>query len=291
MSERDTATTDDSSGSSTDGPPAFEEGRYLFCAVRRDRERDGSDDESDSDAFTATGLEDRPAYLVGDDVALVVQRVESIYDSDDLTQVRRWLLTHQRVVDEAGNAFGTPLPFRFDTIVPGSDEDVIDWLTDHRETIDEALAFLDGRWEYRIEILWDESAVTEEITAEDSVLQDLDRRRESAGTGTAFMLEKQYERELRRRLSERREELARELGDALRETAVEVERQKETTSTLGDADTGDEDTVVRFSVLADRDREDDLGGHLDEIASRPNYEVRFTGPWPPYTYAPTIGEE
>ena len=48
---------------------------------------------------------------------------------------------------------------------------------------------------------------------------------------------------------------------------------------------------LRVAVLADDDAETTLGERLDTIVEQDGVAVRFTGPWPPYTFAPDIGSE
>lgn len=260
----------------------FEEGRYLYCAVYV----------GDDASFSAEGIEDGTAsLLVRDGIGVVAQPVDSVYDSDDMTRVRSWLLAHQQVVDEAGQRFGTPLPFRFDTIIKGDDETVYEWLEERREEIDDALDRLAGRWEYRIEVRWDEESVRETVLEEDEELQELATRTEEAGEGTSYLLEKQYEQRLNERLEERRDAVAGTLYELVKRHAIEIQRSGGGGgSDVVAREVDDElDSVVQFSVLAPRENEEAIGENLETIAERPAYEVRYTGPWPPYSYAPQIG--
>lgn len=264
------------------GNPEFEEGRYLYCVVRA----------AGDDSFSAEGIDGTPvSLLVEDGLGAVVQPVESVYDSDDMTRVRRWLLTHQDVVDAAGERFGTPLPFRFDTIFKGGDEVVAEWLREHRRSIAEALDYLAGRWEYRIEVRWDEAAVSERLRAEDERLQELAEGIEDASSGTGYLLESQYEQRLGERLRRRGEEVESELIESIEPFTAEIGRSDGSAGVL-QGDTGSElDTVCKLSVLADEDHEEAIGERLERIAARPQFEVQYTGPWPPYTHAPEIGGE
>lgn len=46
-----------------------------------------------------------------------------------------------------------------------------------------------------------------------------------------------------------------------------------------------------LTILAREDREETVGDALDEYADRPGVEIRFTGPWPPYSFAPDLAGE
>ncbi|WP_331236521.1 gas vesicle protein GvpL [Natronorarus salvus] len=278
--------TDDEPGEeATDGsePPSFEEGRYLFCAVSVE----GSEEE-----FTADGIEGGPVSIVErDGIGAVVQQVGSLFDSGEMEVVKRWLLDHQRVVDEAGEAFGTPIPFRFDTIVTGEDEAVRGWLAENDTDLRAALDSLSGRWEYRIDLQWDESIVRSEAE-EDEELRSLADRIDAANEGTAHLLGKQYERQVSSRVGERRSALADRLVDRLAEHAHEIEVLERRPAVVDAASgVGKErgDSVVRVSLLADEASEGAIGDVLEEFAAEAHLSVSYTGPWPPYSHAPAIG--
>lgn len=260
----------------------FEEGRYLYCAVQ-----------AGDSSLAVEGIDDGEVRIVErDGIGAVVQPVDAMFDSDNVTQVRRWLLAHQRVVDAAGEAFDTPVPFRFDTIITGDDERVREWIANHEGELHEALDSLSGRWEYRIELRWDESQAIEDIVAEDEELAELRERTDDAGEGTGYLLEKQYEQRLAGRLDERRTDLAGAFYDRIAEHVVAIETLDGQT-TLLDADGSDDasafETVVELTVLAPKESEGPIGDVLEEFAGWEGFDVRYTGPWPPYSHAPTIG--
>ncbi|WP_458204661.1 gas vesicle protein GvpL [Haladaptatus sp. NG-SE-30] len=254
----------------------FEDGRYLYCVV-----------DSTGDAeFSATGIDDEPISVVTDDgVGAVVQSCDSPYDSDDLETVREWLLTHQEIVDAAGETFGTPLPFRFDTILKGDDDRVRAWLADQHDELESHLAEFAGHWEYRVGVTWDEERVRDELESEDDELADLRERIDEASEGTAFMLEKQYDNRLRDLRQARKETLANRLHDELQPLVREFEEVDSQRNVLGSSTSED---VVQVAFLAHEERETDIGSALDDIADEPGVEVRFTGPWPPYSFAPEL---
>ncbi|WP_254765727.1 gas vesicle protein GvpL [Salinilacihabitans rarus] len=269
-------------------PPEFDEGRYVYCVVRAEAD--------DADAFEGvTGLEDEPVSLVAvDGVGAVVHACEGLYDSADLGEIRRWLVRHQSVVDAAAERFGTPLPFQFDTIVRGDDGTVREWLREERETLADVLGSLAGHWEYRIEVVRTDPVDAAALEADDERLAGLRERIDDAAEGTAFLLEKRYDRRAAELRRDRREALAADLRERLAGPAREVhELDRSPAATLDEADGSDEagETVCRLTVLAREDREDAVGSVLDDVAAEPGIEVRFTGPWPPYTFVPDLGDE
>lgn len=261
-----------------DEAESFSEGRYLYCAVAiGDSPRE----------FEADGLDDEHAYLVTEgDVGAVVQPCGSVFDSGDPTTVKRWLLDHQRVVDAAGETFATPLPFRFDTILKGGDEAVREWLRREREALSGALESVAGKWEYRIELTTEEGAAAEELEASDERLRELAAAVDGASEGAAFLKEKQYEKRLREVRREREAARLADLESRLEDLAIEVHRPESSSPALG----GRSAEGPRLTVLASAENEDAIGEVLESVAADPGVEVRFTGPWPPYSFAPSFGD-
>ena len=291
---------DDDARGHADAPSEFETGRYVFCVVRLD------EDAGDA-SFSADGLDGREVGLVAaGDLAAVVQPCESLYDASDPETVRRWLLRHQSVVDEAGQAFGTPLPFRFDTVIVGGDERVRGWLDANAGPIEDALAELAGRWEYRIEVAVEDEAETESLEASDERLASLRAEIEDADEGRAFLMEKQYDERLRSLRRERREARAEDLVGRVEPLAERVEwgDAGSTSVSVVDSSGGDRSgdsstdspgdgpegptTAVSLAVLATPDAAEEIGEELEAVADEAGVEVRYTGPWPPYTFAPEI---
>jgi len=265
-----------------------EQGRYLYCLVHLPAT---ASDEGDVDPeFSTTGIDDEPVSVISaGEVGAVVHSCESLYDSDDPQTIQQWLLSHQRVVDEAGEAFGTPIPFQFDTVLTGGDEALRDWLAAEAEQLTTELAALADHWEYRIDVIHHEDA-RKEIAADDDELSTLQAKINDAESGTAYLLEQQYDKQLSERLREHRHQQAREVADRIAPHVSALESLGSRRSTMGGVDIGDDksEPIGRFAVLATDAGADELGETLDEIAAEPGVELRFTGPWPPYTFAPEI---
>jgi hypothetical protein len=298
------------------------EARYLYCVVDASGNDPDSGAAADPAAFTAEGLDDAPVRVLragdasGDGesaLAAVVHDCDGLYDTDDETTLRRWLLAHQRVVDAAMASFGAPLPVRFDTVLEGGDDTVRGWLDAVGETARAGLGRVAGCREYRTIVQWtvDTETFEADARARDDRLAELASEREAASEGRGFLLQKQYDARLR----ECRRERVADLSAALREAVDPVARAVESTDggstsasgataagssengggTVSGAAEGDGDgddggiEVARLSILAPLADEDRLGERLDAyVADRP-VAVQFTGPWAPYSFVPELG--
>ncbi|ELZ17972.1 gas vesicle synthesis protein GvpLGvpF [Haloterrigena salina JCM 13891] len=277
---------DDLQDAVDDAVPEIDDGRYLYCIVRAD----------EGATLETTGVDGEPvSIVVADGIGAVVHDTDGIYDSADLAQVRRWLVRHQTVVDEAAQEFGTPVPFQFDTILRGGDEAVREWLREESDTLDRALSGLAGHWEYRVEVVEIDPVDDEALIERDDRLQELADRIDDSGSGTSFLLEKKLEQRLTELRAARRESITADLRDRLADAAREVHSlERSPTASLSDdiadeADGRDGETLCRLTLLAHEDEESAIGSILDDVADHDGFEVRFTGPWPPYTFAPELG--
>lgn len=271
----------------------IDQGRYLYCLVYTPSADEDADDEVAPD-WSTEGIDDEPVSVItAGAVGAVVHPCDSLYDTDDPQTIQQWLLSHQGVVDEAGEEFGTPIPFQFDTILTGGDEALVEWLRSESDRLETELSALAGHWEYRIEVTHHEGARSE-IADSDDELSTLQERIDNAASGTAYLLEQQYDKELTKRLRQHRQQQARSIADRISPHVAALESLGTRRSTGLDIETGQDDEtdpIARFAVLATDEGADALGDELDEIAADPGVEVRFTGPWPPYTFAPELDSQ
>lgn len=278
MNDLQTSVDDERGTEST----SFPEGRYLYCVVSTEDEQDFP--------LSVSGIDDGEPYLLEhDDVGVVVQSCESPYESTDLETVKQWLLQHQAVIDDAAEVYGTPLPFRFDTILKGHDEQVQDWLTEASTVLGRELENLAGKWEYRIELVWDRTAFEYNVSRKDDRLSELREKRQKATEGTSFLIDKQYEKRLQELIETRQQEETETVLERLRTPASEVREVDRRTTFLDDErSTAGDQSRHSIAVLAPEEREDEIGDVLDDLASEPAVQIRFTGPWPPYSFSPAL---
>lgn len=258
--------------------------RYLYCLV------DATDGPEHLDA---TGVDDEPVRVVTHEgIGAVVHECSGLYDSDDLATIRGWLLDHQSVVDSAMAAFGTPLPVRFDTVLEGEDAAVVDWIDGVDADLRSHLDRLDGQREYHVTLRWDPSGFEDRALERDERLSEIEAARADADGGAGFLREKQFEERLRELRASHERDLEATLLEAIDPVVSEWADAAETGSgSIPEGSDEDDDLVdvTRKAVLAPRSQEDDLGAALDEVVAEDGVEVKFTGPWPPYTFTPTLG--
>jgi hypothetical protein len=265
-------------------------GRYLYCLVDLRRvDIDGID------RFSHSGIENKPVSLITADsrgIGALVHTREEPYDSEDIKELRDWLLNHQNVVESAGREFGTPLPVRFNTIITGNNETVISWVKQHSKNIQDALDKIENHWEYRVTLSWNTSTFESNQQKAQPELAQIHSQLEQSTDGKRFLLQKQYKQRLRELCRERQAELKKELISRLSDTCSKVTERPLNSDAAAMLDVEvTADAVVQLALLAAPDNESAIGDILDDMLEIDGVGIRFTGPWPPYTFSPTIGDE
>lgn len=251
--------------------------RYLYGVVGGHRE----------ERFGPIGLEGAEVYLVPHrDISVAVHDCSaSPYTSDDSGDVKAWVLVHQRVIDEMMARYGTVLPMGFNTIVQGAEtEDTTDriagWLEENRDAFARKLQKLEGRREYGVQVFYGLRAMLEQAAG----TQDLRRLADDVaarGKGAAYLLQSKLDRKIREEATRMAGSLASEVIDLLRQVCADLVVDK-----VHRTD-GEERMLMNLSLLLEIDREGELGELLEDLSSRPELRVRFTGPWAPYSFVGT----
>jgi len=278
-SATDEAGTRDSPVGKADGVSEAQdpaEGVYLYGVVRGE----------DGIRLGPIGLEAAEVFTIADqDLAVVVHRCSAEpYQSADPEQVQTWVAAHQKVVDAAWEWFGNVAPMGFDTIIRGeSGLDAIEtarkWLNDDRDALLEKLQKLEGVAEYGVQIFWDPDAVARTKARESPAVRKIEEELQSKPQGAAYL----YRAKLTSALKEEMERLAegyvQQFHDQIRPHVKSLRTEK--VKPAGDAKTR---MLMHLSCLAPRQDKGQLGTALEQIENLEGFSVRFTGPWPAYSF-------
>jgi hypothetical protein len=181
---------------------------------------------------------------------------------------------HQEVNGRLLDLAGAVIPLSFGAIYRGTDG-VRDLLRSRAEDFGDRLRAVDGRAEWIVSIEREGS----DPAAGDAV-RALDAEIAAAAPGRAFLLRKRREEALRQDRRVRDAAVAEEAWATIEAIAERVYREP----LIEDPTTA---AVARFSVLADRDREVELGDVIRRLGASgvsAGYGVRLSGPWPAYRF-------
>jgi hypothetical protein len=246
--------------------------RYVYCVVL-----------GEVGDWELRGLDERPvrAICAAGLTALVHDCLAVPYQGDDPERIKVWVLAHSDVVDAAWERTGTVLPMSFDRIVrPGdgvdADEQVARWLATEGDGYRATLERLRGKVELGVQLLWEPRVIAAAVAAGDAEIQTLQAELVGKSKGAAYFSQQKIERALRQALTARAEEDYRTCFRQITALFPEVcvnELKK----------VPDRQMILNLSVLAPKERVSELGALLTGFQSE-GIEVRFTGPWPPYSF-------
>lgn len=248
-------------------------GRYLYCIVNS----------GGGLSLGEIGIDDAKVYTVPHkDIAAVVHACQAKpYETKNDEKAKRWVFTHNYVIDKATERFGTVLPLSFDAVVKGDDNTVKDALSKGYEKFKGELERVKGKAEYTVQIFCDQDKLTEKILSEDQELRALKEKIERNPRRAAYLLQRKFELKIKDTISAGISKLAGEFGSKIKE---HVEEMKVEETSQVPQKYKNKKLIVTLSCLASKDKAEGLGKVLGKINNREGYAVRFTGPWAPFSF-------
>jgi hypothetical protein len=245
--------------------------RYLYCVLPA---------QDPAPAVRAPALDGGPVHPIRHrDIAVLTHACAPEPYQGSETEVCGWIAAHNAVVEEAWKSAGTVLPMSFDVIVRGdagrgAEANVAGWLSEHHAPLRSRLQALRGRVEVGVQILRN----AENCLAGEAGGAEPESVRPR---GHAYFAAHQRRREQRERLElqaeaafcRHREMLATLVDD------VQVNRPRPVPGKM---------MVLNLSLLTDQAGLARVGNYLEHVSQETDAEVRFTGPWPPYSFAGTF---
>ena len=255
-----------------------EEGRYLYCIVNSGEEKD----------FGQVGVEDNSVYVVAfNGMGAVVHRCEAKpYKTEAKEKAGEWILAHQYVIDLATEEFGTVIPLTFDTIFKGNDETLERWLSKEYRQLKALLARLEGKAEYGVQIFLENDFV-DRILENSEEIKNLKKKLENTSSGSAYLLKKKLENEMQLSKQLAIDKYAKDLYAKI-EKLVDDVKIGSTSKEVPEKWKGKQ-MILNAACLAHKDKVENLGNMLGSL-KKEGFAVRFTGPWPPYSFVGQINE-
>ena len=251
------------------------EARYLYCIVEGNEEV----------TLGNIGIEGSSVYTIPcqDLCAVVHNCLPEPYKSEDKEKVNLWLTTHEKVVEVAWERFGTVLPLGFDTIIKGEegiapDENMKKWLKDDYENLRQKLAKLKDRAEFGVQVFWDPKIISEWVIEKSPEIKKLSEEIKSKSKGLAYMYKQKLENLLKKELEKEADRFFKVFYDQIKSCVDQIKVEK--TKKLEE----DKQMLLNLSCLLFKGKSKILGEELEKINHLKGFSVRFTGPWPPYSF-------
>lgn len=238
---------------------------YLYCIAEGGQN------------ISCTGIDGEPVFTVRSAGygAVVHACPESPYSSTDAETVSRWVREHQQVIDAAEAEYGTVIPSGFDTIIrPDGDRTaekaLSSWIEENTTELSQKISAIAGRHEYSIQIFVDPASY--EVVAADQPTEDAET------PGLRYLLEKKSDLNRKREMSRQMAASAHHHLSSLNPYCDEIKVLKPK------ADGSGERMLLNLSCLVDDARYEELCSALDHLERENDLRVRFTGPWPAYSF-------
>ena len=249
------------------------EGRYVYCVAESNERVD----------LGRVGIEGNQVYTIPyKDICAVVHNCPGQpYESKDKKVVESWVIAHEETIEVAWKKLGTVLPSGFDTIIKADDEDpgkvVKTWLKEDYQSLKEKLNKIKGKVEYGVQVSWDAKIITRDLVEKNPELERLYEEIKSKPKGTAYMYKQKLEKLISGKLEKEAERYFKEFYERIKPCTdgIKVEKLKK--------EDEPRQMLMNLSCLVGED-DKILGDELEKINNREGFFVRFTGPWPPYSF-------
>ena len=251
------------------------EARYLYCIVEGNEEI----------TLGNIGIEDSSVYTISyqDLCAVVHNCLPEPYKSEDQEKMKSWVTAHEKVVEIAWEKFGTVLPLGFDTIIKGEegvapDENMKNWLKDDYENLTQKMGKLKDKAEYGAQIFWDPKIISEGLIETNPEIKKLSEEIKSKSKGLAYMYKQKLENLLKKEMEKEADRYFKNFYEQIRRCVDQIKVEKTKKPEEG------KQMLMNLSCLLTKEKSKILGDELEKIDNMEGFFVRFTGPWPPYSF-------
>ncbi|MBC8441239.1 MAG: GvpL/GvpF family gas vesicle protein [Deltaproteobacteria bacterium] len=251
------------------------QGKYLYCIVK------GNEEEK----FSLIGIDGNKVYTFCHKAlcAIIHDCKAKPYQSDEEKIVAQWVLTHQKVIERAWETYGVVVPASFDTIIVGDkefteEENLKKWLEDHYDDLLAKIEKFSGKAEYGVQIFWDANQMGARISRENEQIRKINEECRSKSKGAAYMYRQKLENLLKKELENQAETCFKEFYNKIKAHVddIKIDKTKNNTS--------DQQMIMNLACIMPRENYPLLGDALEKIDQMEFFSVRFTGPWPPYSF-------
>ena len=251
------------------------EARYLYCIA----------DGNEKITLGNIGIEGSEVYTIPyQDICAIVHNCPAEpYKSEDEEKVKSWATAHERTIEAAWEKFGTVLPLGFDTIIKGEEgiapeENMKRWVKDDYKNLKEKINRLKGKAEYGVQISWDPKVIGEKLIENNPEIKKLNEEIKSKSKGLAYMYKQKLENLLKKEMEIESERYFKDFYERIKRCVDEIKVEKTKKSEEK------KQMLVNFSCLLPREKSKVLGDELEKINNMEGFFVRFTGPWPAYSF-------
>lgn len=239
------------------------------------------------------GIEGNEVYTIPyqDLCAIVHNCPPEPYQSQDDETIKGWVKIHQNVLDEVKSRFGTVIPLGFDTILQPKDDltspnqIVQDWLKEDYDRLNALLEKLKNKDEYGIQVFYEPQVISEIILQQSEEIKKIKEEMATKSPGLAYMYKQKLERAVKAEMERLAEKWFKDFYANIKKHADDIVVEKTKKAEKGKV------MLLNLSCLVSKEKVETLGEELDKINNMEGFSVRFTGPWPPYSFVTELPAE
>jgi hypothetical protein len=206
------------------------------------------------------------------------------YESTDKEVVKDWVMDHEKIIERVSGDFGTVMPFCFDTIIKPdgtrtAQEVLIHWISEEYERLESRINRISGKKEYGVQIFFSPSLLGERVASINPAIKNLQEEMKHRGPGREYMVRQKIEQELKTGMESEAASLIHDCYKKIKEACDEVKIEK-----IKKSAEKEKKMLMNCSCLVSDENYRKLGDVLETIEKEYGLSVRFTGPWPVYSF-------
>ena len=252
------------------------EGRYVYGVAAG----------TETAKLGSIGIEGNEVYTIPyQDLCAIVHNCSTVpYQSSDEEVVKSWARAHQGVLDEAKKRFSTTIPLGFDTILQPKDDAtppdqvVRDWLKEDYDRLRTLMEKIEGKDEYGVQLFYEPAVVSKQISEQSEDVRKIKEEMATKSPGMAYMYRQKLEKAVKAEMEKLADEWFKEFYSRIKQHTEDIVVEK--TKKVGK----DRMMLLNLSCLVAKEKIDSLGEELEKINNMEGFSIRFTGPWPPYSF-------
>jgi len=236
--------------------------------------------------YGSSGIDGQDVYSVQykDLMAIVHDCPARPYESTDKEVVKDWVLAHEKIIERTSEDCGTVMPFSFDTIIkPDADktapEMLLHWMSEEYERLESTIKKISGKKEYGVQIFYSPSVMGERVASRNPAIKNLKDEMKHRGPGMEYMVRQKIEQELKAGMESEAVSLVHDCYKKIKDACDEVKIEK-----IKKSAEKEKKMLMNCSCLVSDENYLKLGDVLETIEKEYKLSVRFTGPWPAYSF-------
>jgi hypothetical protein len=172
----------------------------------------------------------------------------------------------------------------FDTILQPKDDAtspdqmVRDWLREDYNRLHTVMEDIKGKDEYGVQVSYEPKVMSEIIAHQSEEVKKIKEEMATKSPGMAYMYRQKLEKAVKAETEKLADEWFKNFYSNIKKHTEDIVVEK--TKKLEK----DKVMLLNLSCLVSKDKVESLGEELEKINNMEGFSVRFTGPWPPYSF-------